>query len=69
VGLLVVYVGLVVLGDVAAYFIGLSVERYWPQLSLATFLFLYFAFLWVAWILAVKITAPRTPAGRTAATA
>src|SRR4051794_12690238 len=46
-GLLVVYIGLVVLGDVAAYFIGLSGERYWPQLSLATFLFLYFAFLWV----------------------
>jgi hypothetical protein len=69
VGLLVVYIGLVVLGDVGAYFIGLSIERYWPQLSLAAFLFLYFAFLWVAWILAVKITAPRTPAGNAATAA
>jgi len=67
VGLLVVYVALVIVGDVAAYLIGLSVEHYRPQLSLPIFLFLYFFFLWVAWVAAVKITAPR-PAASTAAT-
>jgi hypothetical protein len=63
VGLLIVYIGLVIVGDLAAYLIGLSVERYWPTASLPVFLFLYFFFLWVAWVLAVKITAPKTPAG------
>ena len=66
-GLLIVYVALVILGDVAAYLIGLSVEYYRPQLSLPIFLFLYFFFLWVAWVAAVKITAPRHAAS-TAAT-
>ena len=66
-GLLIVYIGLVIVGDVAAYLIGLSVERYWPTASLPTFLFLYFLFLWVSWVLAVKITAPRAPAGNAAA--
>lgn len=66
-GLLVVYIGLVIVGDLAAYLIGLSVERYWPTASLPVFLFLYFLFLWVAWVLAVKITAPKTPPGTAAA--
>jgi hypothetical protein len=67
VGLLIVYIGLVIVGDVAAYLIGLSVEGYWPTASLPIFLFLYFFFLWVGWLLAVKITAPRAPAGNAAA--
>ena len=66
-GLLIVYIGLVVLGDAVAYFIGLSVERYWPIASLPTFLFLYFFFLWVAWMIAVKVTTPRPTAAGTAA--
>ena len=43
-------------GDVADYLIGLVVERLWPQASLVIFLALYFVFLWVAWLLAVRIT-------------
>ena len=31
-----------------------------PQVSLIVFLALYFAFLWVAWILAVWVTKPKT---------
>jgi hypothetical protein len=58
--LLIVYVGLVLVGDVADYLIGLVVERMWgPQASLVVFLALYFIFLWVAWLAAVKITQPR----------
>jgi len=57
--LLIVYVGLMLVGDVADYLIGLVVERMWgQQASLIVFLILYFVFLWVAWIVAVKITQP-----------
>jgi hypothetical protein len=57
--LLIVYVALVIVGDVADYAIGLVVERYWPAASLPVFLALYFIFLWVAWIAAVKLTEPK----------
>jgi hypothetical protein len=57
--LIVYYVGFMVAGDFADYLIGLVVERIWPQASLAIFLLLYFVFLWVAWLLAVKMTEPK----------
>ena len=58
--LLIVYVGLVLVGDVLDYLIGLVVEQMWgAQASLVVFLALYFIFLWVAWVVAVKITEPR----------
>jgi len=58
--LLIVYIALVLVGDVADYLIGLAVERMWgSQASLVVFLLLYFVFLWVAWVAAVKLTAPR----------
>jgi hypothetical protein len=53
------YVGFMVAGDFADYFIGLAVERVWPQASLITFLALYFVSLWIAWLLAVKLTEPK----------
>jgi len=57
--LIVVYLVLMITGDILDYLIGLVVERVWPQASLPVFLGLYFLFLWVAWILAVKITEPQ----------
>ena len=61
--LLIVYIALVLVGDVADYLIGLAVERMWgSQASLVVFLLLYFVFLWVAWVAAVKLTAPRDEA-------
>jgi hypothetical protein len=58
--LLIVYIVLMVLGDIADYLIGLVVERLWgPQASLWVFLVLYFASLWFAWIVAVWITKPQ----------
>jgi hypothetical protein len=63
--LIVYYVGFMVAGDVLDYIIGLVVERIWPQASLLIFLLLYFVFLWIAWLLAVKMTEPK-PAGRPA---
>lgn len=47
-------------GDLAAYFIGLLIEReFGSQVSLIAFLVLYFSFLWVAWIFAVRLTEPK----------
>jgi hypothetical protein len=68
--LLVVYVILIIVGDLVAYTIGLAIER--PQLfglgferpsstaSLTIFLACYFLNLWIAWVLAVKMTAPKS---------
>ena len=53
------YVGFMAAGDVADYLIGLVVERLWPQASLVVFLALYFVFLWLAWLLAVRVTRPK----------
>ena len=53
------YVGFMAAGDVADYLIGLVVERLWPQASLVIFLLLYFVFLGIAWLLAVKMTEPK----------
>jgi len=58
--LIVYYVVFMILGDLASYFIGLATEwEFGQQISLVVFLVLYFLFLWVAWLLAVRITEPR----------
>jgi hypothetical protein len=65
--LIVVYVILMIAGDLLAYVLGLFIEREWPAASLPTFLAMYFGFLWISWLIAVKITEPKTeplePAG------
>jgi hypothetical protein len=49
-----------ILGDLAAYAIGLVVERQFGNyVSLILFLVLYFLFLWIAWLLAVWFTEPK----------
>ena len=61
--LLIWYLGLVAMGDVLAYFLGLMVERQLGQYtSMVVFLALYFLVLWVAWQLSVWITAPKKAA-------
>jgi len=57
--LLIVYVVLVITGDLVAYALGLVIERNLPVASLPSFLAMYFLFLWVAWVIAVRITQPR----------
>jgi len=54
--LLIVYVALVIMGNLIAYFVGLVIERTVPVASLPA---MYFAFLWVSWVIAVRITQPR----------
>jgi hypothetical protein len=60
--LIVYYVVFMILGDIAAYLIGLFSEREWgSQVSLIVFLTLYFLFLWFSWLLAVWMTKPKEP--------
>ena len=57
------YVGFMIAGDFLAYFLGLFIEREWgSQVSLIAFLVLYFLFLWISWILAVRVTEPKLTA-------
>jgi hypothetical protein len=61
--LLIWYIGLVMIGDVVAYFAGLAVERQFGSYpSMVAFIAMYFVVLWVAWQLSVRITAPRKEA-------
>ena len=58
--LIAYYLVFMIAGDLAAYLIGLVVEReFGGQVSLIVFLTLYFLFLWVSWLLAVWITEPK----------
>jgi cation transporter-like permease len=63
--LIAYYLVFMIGGDIAAYLIGLVVEReFGAHVSLIVFLALYFLFLWVAWLLAVWMTQPKVqPAG------
>jgi len=60
--LLLTYVGLVVAGNAIIYFLGLLVERVLPVASLPLFLLMFFVVMWVAWLAAVKLTAPKAAA-------
>jgi len=57
--LLVYYVALVLAGDVAIALLCLAIEKVWPAPSLPIFIALYFLTLWVAWVIAVRLTAPK----------
>jgi hypothetical protein len=59
--LIIWYVGLVAIGDGLAYLIGRVVEYSGAgsYTSMITFLALYFLTLWVAWVLAVRLTEPK----------
>ena len=58
--LIAYYVAFMIAGDLADYLIGLIVEReFGSHVSLIVFLALYFLFLWVAWVFAVRMTEPK----------
>jgi len=53
---LLIYVVLMVIGDVLDYFIGMGAAAIWGDaISLPIFLAAYFATLAIAWIIAVRI--------------
>ena len=53
---LLIYVILMVIGDVLDFFVGAAVSKYWGDaISLPIFLACYFFTLWLAWVIAVRI--------------
>ena len=65
--LLIVYICLMIVGDFVAYLIGLVIEKAVPGASLPAFLAMYFLFLGLAWLIAVRITEPRAQPAPSAA--
>jgi hypothetical protein len=60
--LIAFYVVFMIAGDLLAYGIGYLVEaEFGSRVSFVVFLALYFLFLWVAWLLAVRVTEPKAP--------
>ena len=57
--LLIYYLALMVAGTIVSILIGLWADRFSPNLGMTVFLCLYFATLWVAWVIAVRITEPK----------
>jgi hypothetical protein len=58
--LIIWYLALVAAGDASAYFAGLLVEYQWGSYpSLIVFLAIYFVTLWLAWLIAVRLTEPK----------
>ena len=58
--LIIYYVAFMIVGDFAAYLLGLFTEYEWGSFaSLMVFLSLYFLSLWISWVLAVWFTRPR----------
>jgi hypothetical protein len=57
--LIVYYIGLTLIADFAAVMLCLGIEEFWPTASLLIFIGLYFAILWVAWLVAVRLTEPK----------
>jgi hypothetical protein len=58
--LLVVYVAFVVIGEFGAYLVGRAVEHWSMAAGLPVFLACFFIVFWIAWILAVRVTKPKS---------
>jgi len=56
--LIIYYVAIALVADIVAVFLCLAIEKVWPAASLPIFLGLYFAILWGAWAVAVRLTEP-----------
>ena len=57
--LLIYYTALSLVGFTAAAFICLGIEEVVPWASMPIFLTMFFAILWAAWALAVRMTEPK----------
>jgi len=58
--LMLIYLLLAITGNAIIYMIGLGIERMWPIASLPAFLLMFFTVLWLSWLGAVRLTAPKT---------
>jgi membrane protein implicated in regulation of membrane protease activity len=57
--ILVAYILIVVVAELAVIAIGLVLDRTYPALSLTVSLPLFFAVLWLGWVFAVRVTEPK----------
>jgi hypothetical protein len=57
--IMVVYVAIVVVAELIVVAIGLVLDRVYPALGLTVSLSFFFAVLWFAWVLAVRLTEPK----------
>ena len=57
--LLTIYVLIVVIMEMIVVGIGLVLDRIYPSVSLTISLSLFFLVLWLAWVIAVRVTEPR----------
>ena len=57
--IMVVYTLIVLVGETITVAIGLVLDRIFPAASLTVSLTLFFAILWLAWVLAVRLTEPK----------
>jgi hypothetical protein len=61
--LIIYYIGIMLILNVATVFIGFVVENLFGSIaSLVVFLSLYFAALWTAWVISVWLTKPKVVA-------
>ena len=58
--LMTYYIALATVGDIIAVFICLAIEQVVPWISMPIFLTMFFGILWGAWVLAVKMTEPKS---------
>ena len=58
--LLAVYIVFVVIGEFGAYLVGRDTEAYSVTLGLPVFLACFFIVFGLAWIVAVRVTEPKT---------
>jgi len=57
--IMVVYVLIVLACELIVVGIGLALDRLYPPASLPVSLSLFFAVLWLGWVLAVRLTEPK----------
>lgn len=58
--IIAVYIVLVLVGEFGAYLLGRTVEHWSPSASLPVFLGAFFIVFWIAWVIAVRLTKPKT---------
>ena len=64
--LMTYYIALSLIGDLIAVFLCLAIEQVVPWISMPIFLTLFFVILWAAWVVAVRMTEPKSaPIGAT----
>ena len=66
--LITYYIVISLIANVAVVALCLAIEQVVPWASLPIFLTLFFLILWAAWVLAVKLTEPKTKSAPVGAT-